>query len=262
MNVIFSPSGRLGNAIFRYFACILFLKENPTFIYKLHDKYDGKTYVPIQESTFYQQLEEPLKQSCIFEQYYQFDSIYLTHKQYILDYIQEHKHEHYIQTDEPIQYLMRDVIDPITLPSNKLYDVVIHIRLGDFNGRPDFIEYEYMEKVFDTMLDNDELDGRNAICIEPPRTKKDKLYLKHCLEWFKERNIEITCESNSLFVDFSIMRQAKLVVSSMSTLCWTAIFLSESVKKCYMPDYDFSFEPGRQYTNFKTPIQNTYYYTK
>ena len=37
------------------------------------------------------------------------------------------------------------------LPQSKIYDIVIHIRLGDFNGRPDFIEYEYYEKLFETI---------------------------------------------------------------------------------------------------------------
>ena len=31
----------------------------------------------------------------------------------------------------------------------KKYDIVIHIRLGDFFGRIDFIEYEYYEKLFE-----------------------------------------------------------------------------------------------------------------
>ena len=42
MNVIFSPSGRLGNAIFRYFACILFLKENPQIIVSADIKIDNQ----------------------------------------------------------------------------------------------------------------------------------------------------------------------------------------------------------------------------
>ena len=327
MHVISKTTGRLGNAIFRYFASIMFLKNNPSFKYvlyddikdNLYDYYHGKDFEGndigydstrnihllkngnyeafntlgyikqnidvsklvsnawinsetnhglyvrkpvsiIDESIFHEKLAVPLDKSCMLHQWYQFDGIYLENKQYILDYIQAHKHEHHIQTDEPIKYLMKDVVDPMLLPPNKLYEVVIHIRLGDFNGRPDFIEYEYMEKVFDTLLEKDEFRGRTALCIEPPRTAEDKQYLGKCLSWFKERNIEITCESNSLFVDFNIMRQAKIVVSSMSTLCWTAVFLSKSIEKCYMPDYDFSMDPGRKYTQFKTPIHNTEFY--
>jgi len=327
MYVISKTTGRLGNAIFRYFACIMFLKNNPSFKYglyedikdELYEYYHGKDFEGndigydcrrninllknenyeafntlgyikqnvdvskllsnswinpktnhglyvrkpvsiIDESIFHEKLAVPFDKSCMLHQWYQFDGIYLENKQYILDYIQAHKHEHYIQTDEPIKYLMKDVADPMLLPPNKLYEVVIHIRLGDFNGRPDFIEYEYMEKVFNTLLEKNEFRGRIALCIEPPRTAEDKQYLGKCLSWFKERNIEITCESNSLFVDFNIMRQAKIVVSSMSTLCWTAVFLSKSVEKCYMPDYDFSMDPGRKYTQFKTPIHNTEFY--
>ena len=50
-------------------------------------------------------------------------------------------------------YLIKDILDDVILEPSKLYDIVIHIRLDDFNGRPDFIEFEYYEKLFSNILE-------------------------------------------------------------------------------------------------------------
>ena len=57
--------------------------------------------------------------------------------------------------------------------------------------------------------------------------------------------------------DFTIMRNAKTLVCSCSTLSWAASFLSETVEKVYMPNYN---NPGRIHETYKQPIQNTILY--
>ena len=99
------------------------------------------------------------------------------------------------------------------------------------------------------------------IIIEPPTSELDKQYLLQCLDWFKERNLPIPkVESNNLMTDFNIMKQSKILISSMSTLCWTAAYFSKTLEQCYMPNYNFFGNKERIYQYFKKPIPNTILY--
>ena len=46
--IIFEPSGRLGNAFFRYLGCVMFMIKDPTYKYILYDNHHDNT-----EYTFY-----------------------------------------------------------------------------------------------------------------------------------------------------------------------------------------------------------------
>jgi FkbM family methyltransferase len=334
-SVIFKPSGRLGNAIFRYLAStVLCMKYDMNFI--LHDAVDYTKIKPFEyypgvdhvdddiEFTGYSSLNSLieyvnkndkivcfntlgyLKNKCdllnlttndwintntnhglyvknittitddnyfdmvdtlkdrntniIMDGYFQFDYLYLKNKSEILQFINANKNEHYIQTDTNHRFLMKDIIDNMELPISKIYDIVIHIRLGDFNGRPDFIEYEYYEKLFQTI---DFTNKRVCILLEPVNSESDLYFLNRCSEWFNKNTditkITITIESNDLMTDFNIMKQTKTLICSMSTLSWSAAYFSTILETCYMPNYDFS--KLRNFVNFKKPIENTILYT-
>jgi GR25 family glycosyltransferase involved in LPS biosynthesis len=190
--------------------------------------------------------------------YFQYDHIYLQNKSYILEFVEQNKNVHQIRTDDET-YLTKHVIDDIILDSSKIYENVIHIRLGDFNGRPDFIEIEYLLRLFNNIKDI--FYNKTAIVIETPTSDVDIEYLNMVLEWFKENNIPVpVIESNDMLTDYNIMKQAKIIVSSMSTLCWTAAYFSKSLEKIYMPNYNFFDIEDRKNGYFKMPIQNTILY--
>ena len=190
--------------------------------------------------------------------YFQYDHIYLQNKSYILEFIEQHKNVHQIRTDDET-YLTKYIIDDMVLDSSKIYENVIHIRLGDFNGRPDFIETEYLIRLLDNIKDI--FYNKTAIVIETPTTESDIEYLNTVIEWFKKNNIPIpVVESNDMLTDYNIMKQAKLIVSSMSTLCWMAAYFSKSLEKIYMPNYNFFEIEDRKNGYFKMPIQNTILY--
>ena len=132
--------------------------------------------------------------------------------------------------------LLNDLVKNDVLDSTKIYDIVIHIRLGDFHGRDDFIEYKYLEDLFNTI---DFSNKKNCIVIQNPNSDEDHIFLNKCLNWFHSKNIIINIESNDVITDFHIMKNAKILVCSMSTLCWCAGFLSNKVELCYMPKYNF-----------------------
>jgi GR25 family glycosyltransferase involved in LPS biosynthesis len=190
--------------------------------------------------------------------YFQYDQIYLQNKSYILDFVEQNKNVHQIRTDNET-YLTKHIIDDMILDSSKIYENVIHIRLGDFNGRPDFIESEYLLRLFDNIKDI--FYNKTAIVIETPSSDADIKYLNTVLDWFKENNIPVPIvESNDMLTDYNIMKQAKTIVSSMSTLCWTAAYFSKSLEKIYMPNYNFLDIEDRKNGYFKMPIQNTILY--
>lgn len=190
--------------------------------------------------------------------YFQYDHIYLKNKSYILEFVEQNKNVHQIRTDDET-YLTKHIIDDMILDSSKIYENVIHIRLGDFNGRPDFIEIEYLFRLLDNIKDI--FYNKTAIVIETPTSDVDIEYLNMVLEWFKENNIPVpVIESNDMLTDYNIMKQAKIIVSSMSTLCWTAAYFSKSLEKIYMPNYNFFDIEDRKNGYFKMPIQNTILY--
>jgi len=227
-----------------------------------HGIYVKKT-ITINDDNFLAFLNKKLEYFNIrMKGFFQFGHLYLEYKEKILNYIVEHQNEHFIKTDTNDKFLMRDLLNDTNLPLEKQYDIVIHIRLGDFNGRPDYIELKYYLSLFETM----EWVAvgaikRTCILFDPSSSKPgDCVYIEECMQWFKERNIPITIEANSLLMDFNIMKQAEILVCSMSTLVWAAAYLSKRLKKCYMPDYNFYEIAHRRILYFKKPIENTTLY--
>jgi GR25 family glycosyltransferase involved in LPS biosynthesis len=213
---------------------------------------DDETFFDI----FYKKLEYF---NVVMDGYFQFGYIYLKYKPHILAYMEEHKHTHRIQTDLNEEWAICDLMEDLVLPPEKQYDVAIHIRLGDFNGRPEFIELEYYLQLFESLA----LSAEQKICLvyHPTNRPADAQYMTDCLAWFHARNIPVCVESNSERIDLNIMKQAKRLVCSMSTFAWTAAYLSTHIQQCYMPNYNYYRSPDRPACFFfHKPIENTILY--
>jgi GR25 family glycosyltransferase involved in LPS biosynthesis len=319
--IVFVPSGRLGNAIFRYMACAVINIENPSLGYILKDDFtdndkENFTYYPgldhegddtsktslqdnnimgyntlgyfkhtvnvanlksnvyinkenghgiyvkktltLTDDNFLSFKNKKLEYFNIkMDGFFQFGHIYLQYKSQILNYMNQHKFSHYIQTDTNRRFLLRELLDDIHLLPEKHYDIVIHIRLGDFIGRPDYIELKYYLSLFQTI---DWSNKRICLLFDPTTKTGDCIFIEECMHWFEERGIHISIESNSLLVDFNIMKQAKILVCSMSTLAWTAAYLSTTIQQCYMPNYNYYKTLERSAFYFRQPIENTILY--
>ena len=249
---IFNQSGRFGNAVFRYMAYVMLQKGSTNFKYILDTDFSNirdtdtndvevsgtsiKNTTTINEDNFFDFINTenphnpnvsklPTNTNISLHGYFQYDKIYLQNKSYILDFTEQHKNDHLVRTDNET-YLTKYIIDDMFLEPAKIYENVIHIRLGDFNGRPDFIETEYMLQLFDKIKDI--FYKKTAIVIETPTSDADIKYLNTILEWFKKNSLPIpVIESNDMLTDYNIMKQAKTVISSMSTLCWAAAYFSK-----------------------------------
>jgi hypothetical protein len=328
--LVFYPSGRLGNAIFRYMACAIVNTMNPELEYTLLADFqpssENFTYYPgfdqegcdfynfrtkdipamekeamketrimgyntlgyfkhtidleklttnvyinkdnghglyvkknliLTDENFFAMFYKKLEYFHVsMEGFFQFGYIYLKYKPQILRYMEQHKHEHIIQTDRNERFLMRDILDDMSL--EKQYDMAIHIRLGDFNGLPHFIEVEYYLALFSSLLPQMQ-EKRICLVYQGSQSLVDAEYIERCLQWFRENNLPITIESNSLLVDFNIMKQAKILICSMSTLSWTAAYLSKHIQQCYMPNYNWQ-GTKLNIIFFHKPIENTILY--
>ena len=262
--IIFRTSGRLGNAIFRYLACVKVIlkckKYNIDLNYILEENVNLNlinNLKVIKEKEIFDFLDSEIKEkeiNILLDGYFQHDNLYIENKNEIIDYINIFKNYHKIKTDRGNQHFLNTIIDNLSL--EKKYDVVIHLRLSDFNGIEDFIEFKYMINLFNSLSEKFFINKKIAIVSEKLYSQNDINYLNNCLDWFKSKKLNITFESNDLITDFNIMKQSKILICSNSTLSWMAAYFSKNIEKCYLPDYNFKDKN----TTFKYPIKNTFLY--
>jgi len=241
-----------------------------------------KNYIIVDDSNFeyyISNIAELIGKNIYLYGHYQKDYIYLKYKNEIMNHIFQYANKHYLYEDNYYcdghhKYLVQDFIqdnqNKISLNDAKKYNFVMHIRLGDFNGRMDFIEFEWYEKILNRIKnENPELlSCKNAIIFDKinSENKEDIEYIDKCIGWFKNNNIKISIESNDMLTDFHIIKNAEVVLCSMSTFAWTAVYLSNTVKLCFMPNYNFNIRLNSSSiidqigAYFKHPIHNTILY--
>jgi hypothetical protein len=252
MSVNFIIRGRLGNAIFRYFAMsIICIKTNKSCVIGKRMKYDCTDDIfanMIKNDDF----EGP---PCNMPHYYQHDSIYKNNMNEIKKYIRNHVNDH-VYTDgvnagdgKYEKFMMIDILNtPLTF--NKYYENVLHIRLEDFVTHNLFIP---VIKII-TLLKSIMLPNLCIVC-KKPNTPFEHDYIQALRDCMLEFNVTIILEHNDILTDFHIMKNANLLICSKSTLSWTAALLSDNLKTCYFPDYKKIYP-----TSCSTPIDNTIIY--
>lgn len=197
--------------------------------------------------------------------YYQFDFILTIFKKDVLDFISKTTGEnHEIQVDMNDaykRYKINDLVGFENVNNIKKYDTIIHLRLGDiFHSKQfDYISPEYLEKVYENEEKLSAFTNKRIALVVENKTNKDELeVINRHVSWFKSRNLNISVESNDVITDFKLFTHCETLICSHSTLSWMAAYFSNSIKKCYMPNYNFLNE--RLYCYFRNPIENTILY--
>jgi hypothetical protein len=255
--------GRLGNCIFRYIKAVLICLENKDFEY-LNDYHQQG--VSINETN-----KILLKNNNInfftLNSYFQHE-INKNDIIKVIEYIKNNP-DHYLITDggkgydyEFEKYFLKDLINT---PNNfnKYYDLIIHIRLEDFVKLNNYIDYKFILKVLDIIKINDKINFNNvAIVCNKINTDFEKEYLKNIVDYYKKLfNNDINVESNSIVEDFHIIKNAKIVVCSTSTVSWASCIFSDKLEKCYFPNWNKSMRGfDHNSVSFKKPIENTILY--
>ena len=243
--------GRLGNAIFRYLAsslfCILYDAQRTDcseecdsiitdeiffkwFNTILHDK--DYTVPSIHRSNY------------VFDGYFQHDKIYKLYKNELITWIHDHPDD-ILRTDGSIPFFRANDILSV---SSKYYDIVVHIRLDDFLSLGWVIHPLSLKGVLDRL-------NSTSFCFVCDTMSK---YIEHrYIDYFK-KYYDITIESNDVLEDYGIMKNAKTLVCSMSTLSWCASLFSNNDQIVYFPDYNIDIL--RIHETFKNPKDNTIHY--
>jgi hypothetical protein len=261
MFINFCLTGRLGNAIFRYMACVIMCiyydgiySINNNQNYNCNDEQFIeiiKNIINNKNKSFNKNIIG-INMTC----YYQHDLIYKLHKSLILDFIRKNP-LHYIMTDginagdkNYEKYYMIDIINtPETF--NKKYKNVLHIRLEDFVTHNLYVK---VERIIDLLKKNILSDSLCIVCKKPV-TDFENNYIQQITEYLLNKKIEFFLEHNNVLTDYYIMKEAELLICSKSTLSWCASFFSDKIQKCYLPDY---IETSNSTCKF--PIDNTELY--
>ncbi len=280
MNVLFCTKGRLGNALFRYLACTVFsLKYNLPYVTQPVTSINRRNIsgniseyvyrIPWDDKLFDQFIEfdkkseyPPLPKSIHikFTGFYQHDAIYKKYKNEILEYIRKNKKKHYVITDgvsagdgNREKFYLKDIIDT-PFDFDKFYDFALHIRLGDMVAIGTTLSIDALKNLIKKI----EIPSNSCIVINRPKNKYENTFLNEIVEYIHNtKKVKIKIESNSIITDFHIMKNAKTLVCSVSTISWCAAYFSKRIKRCYMPDYPKEINP---YGKCKNPIDNTELY--
>jgi hypothetical protein len=233
----------------------------------LHDNLYNKKYqdtdVIILDDVFYLDWKKnvlnnnikPIKlKKYLFFGYFQHDDILTSYKNELIEHMRNNQNDLLItdgnndnitEYNYPVTtYRVKDILT--TDKQFNKYDIVFHLRLEDFITHNIVMNPNSLIK----LLDNHK---RDKICfvVNQFTTILEKKYIA-----FFTKKYNIVIESNDVIQDFHIMKNAKILCCSCSTLSWLAAFFSETVELVYFPNYDNT----RLHETFKKPIDDTVLY--
>ena len=266
--------GRLGNAIFRYFAstlfCIIYGAQRTYNTNELNATINDQIFISWMNNVLNNVIPNIGDHNFNFYGYFQHDKIFLKFKNEILLWMNDHKDE-LIYTDgndhfnnnysNNIQCYSNNIqsysyniqsykvsellIEPLNI--NK-YDVVIHIRLEDFIVNNDVIHPDCILKILKNLKNYDSY----CIVLNKPKNEIETSYVNYI-----KNNIdfEINLQTGTVIEDFHVMKNAKVLICSSSTLSWCASFMSNTIETLYFPNKN-----KESHETFCKPIENTIYY--
>jgi hypothetical protein len=194
---IYSYNGSgFGNAVFSQYAAILFAILFDAEIVNIEDKskiqeyYD--TYTHVDDAYFMDIVNAKIErnetiidinQNYFLIGYYQHDSYFVKYKKEIIEYIERNPSQMIFASHYSKPYQLIDIIEKKDV---KEYDVVIHIRLGDFIKLAWTMDPNSLIDVIET------LDKKESICIvmKEPVTELEKKYVKYILSYLPNAIIE------------------------------------------------------------------------
>jgi hypothetical protein len=237
MKILELANGRLGNSIFRYFESIILQKK--TGAVRTFRNGGEKPCLKITDDTFLDfynrwDAERGTDIKLIFlDGYFQFD-FFIQHRAEIINHMNDHSHDILFGTDVRGHLIQNTVRELTHAPDNlRTYDFVIHVRLEDFVNSNNMIHpAQLVELITEVARSGGAGAGAAAIVCNKITTDIEKQYLQYISDYSP---ITFVLESNDVMTDFHIMKNARILICSLSSLSWCASFLSNTVKKVYIP---------------------------
>ena len=186
----------------------------------------------------------------IFNGYYQHDSIYIKYKRELIAHAQKNPHQKITSAPNPHTKEPFNAID-IFSKRDYSHDIVIHLRLEDFITINHVIHPQTITNLIASIPD---VAARElTIVVNTPTTDLEIGYIKYIQSHFPQ----IKVVSNDVLTDFHIMKTAKVLICSCSTLSWCAALLSDVTETVYLPNYDMT---RRLHETFRAPVEKTILY--
>lgn len=261
MKVYDSRLGRLGNALFRYFASTLFcIIYNAERIYDPNQSrqfFNDSMFIQWSNFVLENKIPQIVDTNWEFYGFYQHDKIFIKYKNELIKWMKEHPND-IVYTDGndpllninnynyPVQsFKIGDIINNPNNLNNKTYKTVIHLRLEDFINNSAVIHPDCIVNIMSYIN-----DVSYIIVLNKPKNDIEINYVNYLKSKFN-----IILQTGTILEDFHVMCQAETLVCSSSTLSWIASFLSDTVKTVYFPN-----KTREPHESFNKPIENTYYY--
>jgi hypothetical protein len=235
--VRYECGGRLGNCVFPYLLCILYSHMyGHTYV---NDRQPNEVMITDKEYLQHFSTKGPevvlpnIQANLVFNGYFQHD-VYLKYlKQILVDFIQKHPQQLLItgwKEHIPAEILTKDYLPEIVLTEE---DIVIHLRLEDKltdlieeNSAHFVIHPDDYERILSTLK-------YNQIYWVMNKPKED---LEHKYIAYLQKRWGGIFQARTLEEDMCLMRKAKTLVCSRSTLSWVCSGFSEGVQVVYMPE--------------------------
>lgn len=251
--------GRLGNAIFRYFAstlfCILYGAKRTYNRNELNATINDQMFINWMNDVLNDNIPNIGDLNYNFYGYFQHDKIFLKFKNELLLWIKNNGEE-LLYTDGNDQYTNNynynvqsyKAYDLIHEPPNiNKYDVVVHLRLEDFIVNNDVIHPDCIINILK------KLDYKSyCLVLNKPKNDIELQYVDYIK---KNIDFDINLQTGTVIEDFHVMKNAKVLICSCSTLSWIASFMSDTVETVYFPN-----KSKESHETFCKPIENTIYY--
>ena len=182
--------------------------------------------------------------------YCQYDEIYVRYREPIVEYILAHPQEKIFAGHSYGFFPIGDIVSP---KETEKYDVLLHLRLGDFVGLGWTIHPENIQPVFkkavEKALSKEENQNQDnpkiGIMVDHRKTELETKYVEYMLEVCPAAEI---LENNHLMTDYNILRNAKHVIASCSTFSWIGLLFAQENQTVSFPNYEhrWQFEQFRQ----------------
>lgn len=263
MKVLEIPNGRLGNGIFRYLASVILQMEyGAERIFNQRDAHNMSKVI-ISDDNYSELLRAIENNRAIFNGvliilngYYQFN-LYCepNYKSKIVQFLKEHPSDIIYGTNLQHQLIQNRAEELMNPPEDlRRYEIVIHVRLEDFMTTNNMIHPNTVVDVINSIASTykDTRVPVAAIVCNKLTTDMEKQYIQYIYDNSKLHHV---FESNDVITDFHIMKHARVLVCSLSTLSWCAALLSETVHTVYVPK-----NKSNGHQTFSKPIENTILY--
>lgn len=262
MQIYAYNSSGFGNAVFSYLAAILFTILFDAEIINIQNKddiaYYQTNYKNINDSEFIRIVEAKINenktlidcsQNYFLPGFYQHDNYYIKYKTEIIEYIESHGDYKMFASHVNEPYCLRDVIQYVDTPK---YDMAIHLRLGDYIELGWTVNPLYMRDLWNKIA----LAKDKTVCIVvyPSNSVTEDQYIRFLQDLIPHAILEMNCDPMR---DYNILRNAKTLVCSCSTMSWIAsMFSNVKDQFVYFPNYKSRWN----HEQFRKPHDRIEYY--